>query len=100
MVKRLYIYILLCVDNSYYVGVTNSLEQRIIEHNEGNEVKSYTYFRRPCKLVYWEVVLNPTKAIAREKQIKRWGKAKKEALINGNMEELKKLSKGKMKRVD
>jgi len=95
MVKRLYVYILLCTDNSYYVGVTNNLENRMKQHNEGDNITSYTYFRRPCKLVYWEAVENPNKAIARETQIKKWGRAKKEALIHGDTNQLHQLAKCK-----
>ncbi|WP_313384660.1 GIY-YIG nuclease family protein [Chishuiella sp.] len=38
-----YVYILQCSDKSYYVGITNNLEKRILEHQEGICIKSYTY---------------------------------------------------------
>ncbi len=49
--------------------------------------------RRPVKLVYWEPYQNLDDAIKRERQIKRWSRSKKEALIKGEFETLKKLSK-------
>ena len=67
---------------SLYVGVTNNLEQRIIEHylNKGNQSsftgKYYCYF-----LVYYESHQYINDAIAREKQIKGWSRKKKEQLI-------------------
>ena len=93
MNKELYVYILLCADATYYVGVTNNIERRLVEHNDGINPTSYTYRRRPCKLVYWEMIDGPQKAIDREKQIKKWSKAKKEALINANLDQLHELSK-------
>lgn len=92
VVKRLYVYILLCSDETLYVGVTNNLEKRLSQHNDGVIPNSYTYFRRPCKLMYWEAIQNPNKAIAREKQIKRWSRNKKWALINNNETLLHQLS--------
>ena len=43
--KYLYVYILKCSDNSYYTGVTNDPERRILEHNSGINEKSYTSSR-------------------------------------------------------
>ncbi|KKQ80726.1 MAG: Excinuclease ABC C subunit domain protein [Parcubacteria group bacterium GW2011_GWC2_38_7] len=85
-------YILICSDNSYYVGVTNNIERRITSHRLGANVNSYTYKRRPVKLVYSEYYYYINDAIAREKQIKGWRRSKKEALINQNYEELYRLS--------
>jgi len=89
----LFVYILKCTDASYYVGVTNNLERRIFEHNEGTDTKSYTFNRRPTELVYCEYIENNLAAIAREKQLKGWSRAKKEALINGNWNKLVALSR-------
>jgi putative endonuclease len=94
--NQLYVYILLCADDSYYVGVTNNLELRLEQHNNGEYKESaYTFSRRPCEIVYYEVVKYPNKAIAREKQIKKWGRAKKEALINAQIDKLHELAKCK-----
>ena len=88
----MYVYILLCSDNSYYTGVTNDYEGRFSEHREGLNPKSYTYNRRPVELVYIESYDQPIKAINREKQIKGWSRAKKGSLIDGNLNELVRLS--------
>ena len=89
----IYVYILLCSDGSYYTGVTNNLYLRLFQHEMGEVPRCYTYSRRPLKLVYYEEYQNPIDAIRREKQIKGWSRAKKEALIRGEYEELPKLSK-------
>src|ERR1700756_4134794 len=63
-----------------YIGVTNSLERRASEHSLGRgSVFARQY--NAHKLVYFEVYSDPTSAIAREKQLKRWSRAKKETLI-------------------
>lgn len=90
--KIYYVYILKCKDSSYYTGVTNSIEKRLQEHNHSLNKTSYTYSRRPVKLVYHESFQNPNDAIAWEKRIKGWSRKKKEALIRGDFEELKKIS--------
>ena len=84
-----------CSDNSYYTGVTNNIDRRITEHNNSMDKTSYTYSRRPVKLIYKETFQNPNDAITWEKRIKGWSRKKKEALIKGDFEELKKLSNNK-----
>ena len=91
--KKMYIYILLCADDSLYVGVTNNLERRLKEHQSALHENSYTASRLPVELVYYEVYNGPKAAIAREKQLKKWSRAKKQALINNNEKLLKELSK-------
>ena len=91
--KFYYVYILLCSDGSYYVGVTNSIESRFARHQSGYNISCYTYSRRPLELKYLEVFESISSAITREKQIKRWTRRKKEALINGDLNLLKALSK-------
>ena len=93
--KKYYVYIVKCSDSSYYTGVTNDLERRIGEHNEGDDTKSYTYSRRPVKLLWFAETNDVNYAILREKQIKGWTRKKKEALIAGRFDDLIKLSKSK-----
>lgn len=93
--KFLYIYIIQCADESYYIGVTNDLRERYIAHEQGINPQSYTFNRRPFKLVYWELWDNPGQAIAREKQLKGWSRAKKKALIEQNIDQLKFLARGR-----
>ena len=87
-----YIYILKCSDGSFYTGVTNNADRRLVEHTEGTVVKCYTYSRRPVSMVYCEHTTNIHVAIAREKQIKGWSRKKKIALIEQNLGQLIELS--------
>ncbi len=91
--KHLTVYILLCADDSYYIGVTNNLTRRLFEHKVAVNPNSYTAQRLPIQLVYQELVHGPLTAIKREKQLKTWSRAKKEALMNGDFNLLK--EKGK-----
>ncbi len=90
-----HVYILLCSDGSYYTGITNNMERRLIEHQSGENKDCYTFKRRPVKLVFNEVFNDVNHAIAFEKQVKGWRRAKKEAIINGNWDLLPELSKAK-----
>ncbi len=87
--KYLYVYILRCIDNSYYTGVTSNLELRVRQHNYGIDDESYTYTRRPVVLEYFERFSDFRLAIEWEKRIKRWSRKKKEALIVANWDKLK-----------
>ncbi len=87
-----YVYILQCSDSSYYVGVTNNLKRRFHEHQSGLNKKAYTFSRRPLQLKFKQEFKYINDAISFEKQIKRWSRAKKEALINGDFDMLTILS--------
>jgi putative endonuclease len=95
MSKMMHVYILRCFDGSYYTGVTSELDERIIKHKHGDHKWSYTYMKGTAELVFSKEFDTPLKAIAFEKQVKGWSRAKKEALIKGDIEELKRLSKSK-----
>ncbi|NQT49528.1 GIY-YIG nuclease family protein [Candidatus Kuenenbacteria bacterium] len=95
MKHQYFVYILECSDESYYTGVTNNYKKRKKEHNDGKYQTCYTYSRRPLKLVYVEEHKYINDAIAREKQIKKWSRKKKIALINDNPTNLIFLSKRK-----
>lgn len=84
-----------CSDNTYYTGITSNLERRIIEHKLGKHIESYTYKRRPIELMFYAEFTDISIAIQTEKQIKKWSKAKKEALINDEFEKLPNLAKKK-----
>jgi len=75
------VYILICADKSYYTGVTNDIDRRVNEHQLGSNSKAYTFTRRPVKVVFQEHFKDVNQAIAFEKQVKGWRRAKKEALI-------------------
>ena len=85
-------YILECADGSYYTGSTNDLDARVIEHQDG-EGANYTKKRLPVKLVYFEEYDRIDDAFYREKQVQRWRRQKKEALINGEFQKLPALSR-------
>ena len=90
--KRYYVYILKCSDNSYYTGITNNIDRRLNEHNFGLNKDCYTFNKRPLDLVFWTEFNDVNQAIAFEKQVKGWSRKKKEAIINDKWEDLKKLS--------
>lgn len=87
-----WMYILECSDGSYYIGSTKDLEYRSSEHQGGVGAK-YTSRRLPVKLVYSEEYERVSEAYVREKQVRNWSRAKREALISGNQEILPKLAK-------
>jgi len=92
--NQYFVYILKCSDGSYYTGVTNDLNRRLFEHQNGI-IKGYTSNRLPVELVYSASFNNISDAIRFEKQIKGWSRRKKEALIAGDFNLLKQLSKKK-----
>lgn len=73
-------YIMASRSHTLYIGVTGDLRKRVLEHkNKAHEGFSATY---NCdRLVWFERFTGPTSAITREKQLKRWSRAKKIALI-------------------
>jgi len=87
-----YFYILRCSDKSLYCGMTSNLEKRLKEHNSnGSRGAKYLRAKKPVILVYSETYLDIKTAMNREFQVKKWTKAKKEALIKGDLELLKTL---------
>ncbi len=90
--KFYYVYILRCKDNSLYVGITNDVDRRVDEHNDGKLPNAYTYKRRPVHLEYVQDFTEPNQAIAFEKKLKKWSKAKKEALIKGDFDMIETLA--------
>ena len=92
------IYILLCADGTYYTGLTRDVEARLEEHQEGHYPESYTFRRRPVRLVWSEVVQDYSEALQWEQQIKKWTHRKKEALIRGGLEAVHELVKSERRR--
>ena len=89
-----YIYILLCSDGSYYTGITKrALEERFSEHVNGAYPDCYTFRRRPVELIYSEFHERIAEAVATERRIKGWSRAKKEAYIKGDFDGLVRLAK-------
>ena len=85
-------YILRCVDGSYYVGSTDDLDARLVKHRDGS-ASGFTAARRPVALAYSEVLDSIEAARARERQLKGWTHAKKDALTQADAGRLKVLSR-------
>jgi len=86
------VYILHTSANTLYIGQTNNLPQRLKEHaSKSSKSAKYMRYFSSFKLVYSESYKNRIDAMRRELQLKRWSRAKKEAIIAGNLELLKKL---------
>jgi putative endonuclease len=81
-----WVYILKCADGSYYTGLTRGEEpeQRLSEHQMKLSSSAFTASRLPVRLVYSEYFDLVVDAIAAERKIKGWSRAKKEALIKGD----------------
>lgn len=96
-----YVYILTCSDQSFYVGSAtgDDLSLRIEQHNQGH-FPGYTHSRRPVELAWSQHFDRITDAIAAERQINGWGRAKKQALIRSDWETVQNLARrrgGKLK---
>ncbi len=89
------IYILRLRSGSLYVGWTTDLERRLEEHKRGEGGKT-TRNDPPDRLVYSEPAKDIASAKGREAQLKRWSRAKKEALIRGDVRALKALARRRL----
>ena len=90
--REAWVYIVECSDGSYYTGCTTNLGRRVSQHNAGF-YGGYTSCRRPVRLL-WSYRFSEVKfAIEAERQIKKWTRAKKEALMRGDFELLHLLSR-------
>ena len=79
------VYMLRCSDGTYFVG--NGLEQRLAAHERG-ALEGYTLSRRPVELVFSDRFCTRQEAFHRERQVKGWSRARKEALIKGDWDGL------------
>jgi putative endonuclease len=89
-----YLYILKCSNGCYYTGSAVDLERRLAQHQAG-EGSNYTKKHLPVELVYFEEYARIDEAFFREKQVQGWSRAKKEALIAGQVDQLHVLAKCK-----
>ena len=87
-----YMYILKCVNGQYYTGSTKFLDKRIEQHQSGKGA-NFTRKYLPVELVYYEEYDRIDEAFYREKQVQGWGRKKKEALIEGRVNEIPGLAK-------
>lgn len=89
-----YTYILRCADGSYYVGSTrDDVMTRLYQHQSGLGAR-YTARRLPVELVWCGEFERTAEAFAFEKQVQGWSRTKREALIEGRMEDLPGLARG------
>lgn len=80
MRREYYVYIMASVSGTLYIGVTNDLAKRVYQHKLG-AIEGFSKKYGCKKLVYVETYQDIREALAREKQLKRWNRAKKQALI-------------------
>ena len=80
-------YILLCADDLYYTGHTDDLERRIGQHQMG-AIEGFTASRLPVRLMWSQDFPTRVEALEAEARIKKWSRAKKEALIRGDWNEV------------
>ena len=76
-----FVYIVRCADGTLYTGYERDPRARVQLHNRGRGAR-YTSGRRPVSLVYWESFGSIGDALRRERQLKRWRRERKEALLN------------------
>lgn len=88
------LYILECADGSYYIGHTDDIDRRMAQHDLGLGC-AYTATRRPLKLVHAQGFETREEALAMERKLKGWSRAKKQAYMAGHWETVRQLSKGR-----
>ena len=87
-----WVYLLECGDGSYYTGHTDDLERRVAQHEAG-ACGGYTATRLPVRLAWTQDFGTREEALEREMQVKRWSRAKKKALCQGDWEEVSRLAR-------
>lgn len=93
MQKQYFVYVMASRSRVLYVGVTNNLQRRVQEHKSG-AIEGFTKEYKVNSLVYFEETADVKLAIAREKELKGWLRAKKIALIESANSKWKDLSEG------
>jgi len=78
-----YVYILLCDEKTFYVGITHNVEKRLSEHR--NKESFFTKKFSKIEVIYCERYDTKYQAAKREKQLKGWSRAKKQMLIDGRL---------------
>ncbi len=92
MPQPFFVYLLECSDRSYYVGHTDDLARRMAEHEAG-QIPRYTSTRLPVQLVWSQEFADRMEALEAEFRIKKWSRAKKRALAEGDYTRLRTLAK-------
>ncbi|MEK6697481.1 MAG: GIY-YIG nuclease family protein [Nitrospirota bacterium] len=78
--KKWFLYILKCGDDTLYTGITNDMQRRLRQHNDGSASR-YTRSRLPVKVVYFEPCGNRSCALKKERAVKRLSRKEKEKYI-------------------
>ena len=94
LMRQFFTYILRCRDGSYYTGHTDDLEMRLASHQNGT-FPCYTWDRLPIALVWSATFATRDEALASERKIKGWSRAKKEALILNDWTEIRRLARSR-----
>jgi putative endonuclease len=82
-----YVYIMSSKSGVLYIGATNDLDRRVFEHKQG-QIEGFTKRYRVTRLVYVEEYVRATEMVARERQLKRWTRSRKLALIHSQNPEM------------
>ncbi len=90
-----YVYMLRCIDGTFYTGITCDIVRRYAEHQYGHSPTSYTYTRRPLRLVYVDEFQRADEAIAFEKRLKGWTHNKKRAFADRDWPMLRRFAAGR-----
>ena len=85
------VYILLCKDSTFYTGITNDMNRRLLQHEKGNGAR-YTKGRGPFKVIYKALYNNQSEALKEERRIKQLRKASKIKLTNNYLSDKTKLT--------
>jgi predicted GIY-YIG superfamily endonuclease len=86
-----FVYILRTKNNRLYIGQTNNLGSRMLRHKDGKGARFIKDSGAFFDVLYFEDHCTRVEAMRREEQLKRWTRAKKEALISGDIDLLKRL---------
>ena len=78
-----YVYVLLCDQKTFYVGITDNPNTRLVEHRSGKSL--FTKKFSDIKFIYCEKYPDKRRAVLREKQLKGWSRAKKQMLVDGRL---------------
>ena len=89
-----FVYVVVCCNGSFYTGQTKNVAERLRRHACGTGAR-HTSQLKEFLLVYYEGPMDLEFALKRERQLKKWSRAKKMALIRGDKEELQRLSRSR-----
>lgn len=83
-----YVFILRCKDGRFYTGITTDLKKEIENHENGVNRKSFTFYRRPLILEWYQTFTNRDQALAIKKKLTGWSAQKKQAFLEKNFDHI------------